>query len=187
MRIELGRLSKTLLLALAATCGLSSLESPLLSKADAALPRKLGLGAVFGEPTGFTAKYWLDSRDAADAGLAYSFDGFLLLYADYLVHFPSLVNQTFAPATARTLHPYLGVGGLFFISTRSDSKSRSLADGDDKVGFGVRIPLGIEWTPSSTQFGVFLEIVPGLGLLPSTTGFLQGGLGVRYYLDPQTY
>ncbi len=160
------------------------LLSPLIMAAQVAnaqLPRELGIGAIFGEPTGITGKWWRDSRQAVDAGLAYSFGGYMLLYGDYLFHFPNLINQSYVGAAARDLHPYLGVGGLLVISTRENRRDGTFGK-DTDVGLGVRVPLGLEWTPLQATLGIFLEIVPGLSLVPSTSGFIQGGLGIRYYL-----
>ncbi|OFZ19186.1 MAG: hypothetical protein A2X94_11205 [Bdellovibrionales bacterium GWB1_55_8] len=143
---------------------------------------KVGVGAVFGEPTGFTAKLWNDGVRAFDAGLAYSFSEFLIIYADHLWHFPGWVRGTALDRKGHRFMPYVGVGGVFVISTEGGRSDRKLfLDTGNTVGLGLRLPVGLEWLPADPPLGVFLELVPGMGLAPSVEGFFQGGLGIRYY------
>jgi hypothetical protein len=136
-----------------------------------------GVGVVFGEPTGLTAKLWQNSRGAVDLGLSWSFNSFFLIYADYLYHFPGALARSGAPA----LTPYLGIGGeLFFATDRAKTDRNYFANSSNSMGLGVRVPLGIEWLPNA-PIGVFVEVVPGMGLIPTTFGFLQAGIGIRYY------
>lgn len=136
--------------------------------------RGLGLGVIIGEPTGLTAKVWRSAKGAFDVGLAYSFDEYLMTYADYLGNFPG----AFAGSSkfSKELVPYIGVGAVLALGEKSQGTFR----GDD-VGLGVRVPFGIEWLPRDYRFGVFLELVPGMSIIPDTDGLLQGGLGIRYY------
>ena len=48
----------------------------------------LGLGLIFGEPTGLSAKMWTSERTAIDAALAWSFStpGWFHVHADFLIH-----------------------------------------------------------------------------------------------------
>lgn len=144
--------------------------------------RGVGIGAILGEPTGFTAKFWTGSREAVDAGLAFSLSDFFLLYGDYLHHF----RPDYGSASSRFLEevtPYIGIGAELFISTKSNRSDRKFftEPGASSVGFGIRIPLGAEWLPRNVPLGVFVELVPGVGILPGTFAFLQGGVGIRYY------
>jgi hypothetical protein len=142
----------------------------------------LAAGATLGSPTGLTGKLWLDRKSAVDLGLAFSFDSFFLVYADYLAHFPSGFAGRETPAFFRELTPYFGIGGVLFISTNSlRHDGRYFTAGGSSAGLGVRIPLGIEWRPVDPRLGVYVEIAPGVGVVPSTFGFLQGGLGIRFY------
>jgi hypothetical protein len=137
-------------------------------------------GVILGSPTGFTAKFWMDRQSAADFGLAFSFDSFVLVYSDYLWHLPQFDLEKGAPRFFRELTPYVGIGGVLFISTNSLKKSSRYFDSGG-VGLGVRIPIGLEWRPVAPRLGIYLEIVPGVGVLPSTFGFAQGGIGARFY------
>jgi hypothetical protein len=139
----------------------------------------LGVGIVLGEPSGLSAKYWLRSRDAVDFGLAYSFDDFFAVFSDYLFHFPGVFGRN-APAAQIT--PYLGVGAILLADTADGrTNGRFFTNDGSSVGLGLRIPLGVEWRPSYPPLGIFLELVPGLGIIPSTFGFLEAGIGGRFY------
>jgi hypothetical protein len=140
-----------------------------------------GLGIVLGEPTGLTGKFWM-GKQAVDAGLSYSFNDFFLLYSDYLFHFPEIFRSA-SEKWAKQFEPYVGIGGILFISTTSDPRDHTYfrEPGSSSVGFGIRIPIGLEWMPMPPPIGVFAEIVPGVGVVPSTFGFVQGGIGIRYY------
>lgn len=139
-------------------------------------------GLVLGEPTGFTAKHGLSSRSAVDAGLAFSFDRFFLVYSDYLWHFPGGFATRSSEPFVQQLTPYVGAGGVLLFSTDSGrNDGKFFTSGGSSVGFGIRVPLGIEWKPGSPPLGVFAEMVPGIGVVPSTFGFLEGGIGARWY------
>lgn len=143
-----------------------------LTDAGAAVSRNKGIGLIFGEPTGLSAKFWTQPDRAIDAGLAFSFDRFVLIYSDFLFHFKSYQG----------IRPYAGIGGGFLIA--SGKKDNKYFDQDDgSIGLGIRIPLGAEWFIPEAPFGIFLEIVPGVGIIPSTYGFFQGGIGARFYFE----
>ena len=148
------------------------------STAPISSPGRFGLGAVFGEPTGLVGKYWLSRAKALDAGLAYSFGSFILMYGDYLQHFPGAIHGK--EEFLRELVPYVGIGATVFIAGSGRSKD-TYFDRGSSFGFGARIPLGLEWQSSHAPIGVFLEVAPGIGLAPSVFAFVQGGLGARFY------
>lgn len=139
-----------------------------------------GVGVILGEPTGFTGKFWLSSDRAVDAGLAFSLSDFVLLYGDYLFHFPGAFGRS--NAFLHQLTPYVGLGAELFVSENTaNTNGKYFTANNSSVDFGVRIPLGIEWKIPRSPVGVFVELVPGLGLLPGTFGFFQGGIGARFY------
>jgi hypothetical protein len=140
-----------------------------------------GAGLILGEPTGLTVKYWLGSPGAIDGGLAYSFNSFFLIYSDYLYHFKGAFGASSEFATELT--PYVGGGAVLFVQTTNQGhQDRSFFRSDQgSVGLALRIPVGIEWTPGRAPFGVFVEIAPGIGIVPATFGLLQGGIGARFY------
>lgn len=137
--------------------------------------QNFGAGVIFGEPTGLTGKYWLDRENAVDMGLAYSFGDYFILYSDYLKHFKNPIQQD--ELFFKQLDAYLGVGGVL----RFDTRSKNSNDDRDSASIGLRIPFGLEWRPLRPPIGVHLELTPGIRLIPSIEGFVQGGLGIRYY------
>lgn len=124
-----------------------------------------GLGVIFGEPTGISAKFWTDQKSAFDLGVAWSFNGagFLHVHADYLVHFPDVIKSEIR------LPLYVGIGARIRFN--------------DPVRVGVRVPVGIAWWVSDVPLDVFLEVVPILDLTPSTDFNMNGGVGVRYFFE----
>jgi hypothetical protein len=127
----------------------------------------LGLGIMFGEPTGISFKGWISERSAIDGGLGWSFvnDGSVHIHADYLYHFYNVFNTPRLPL-------YLGVGGRIKLKNNEHNTDMRL---------GVRIPFGISYQFNEVPVDIFLEIAPVLDLNPSTKGSVNGAIGVRYY------
>lgn len=165
-------------------CRLGAALALSLSLSTASLantPGPFGLGIVIGEPTGLSAKLWLDQKHALDFGLSFSFDDYLLIFSDYLFHFPGTFGSSSRFVTELT--PYVGIGGvLAFANDRRLDRDRHFFGRErDTLGLGVRVPVGIEWVPAKVPLGVFIELVPGIALAPATDAFFEGGIGVRYY------
>ena len=142
-----------------------------------------GLGIVLGDPTAITGKYNLDERSAIDMGLAFDFSRWNLIYGDYHFMFPGAFRGN--NAFVNQLSPYVGVGGILVMSNQDTVETRKQryfnSTTDSRVALGIRIPLGIEWRTPSIPLGVFLELVPGIIVIPNTTSFTNAGLGVRYF------
>ena len=136
----------------------------LLATGSSAQDHGFGLGVIVGEPTGISAKEWISSRTAVDAGVAWSFrkKGFFHLHADYLIHFPDAIRSS------ERLTLYAGIGGRLGLG-RSDGI------------VGVRIVGGIAWWPKDTPLDIFLEIAPILDLAPATEMTANGGIGIRFF------
>jgi hypothetical protein len=139
-----------------------------------------GLGLILGEPTGISGKYWIRNDRAIDGEISFSFNSFFIIQSDYLFHFHGLFGTR--ESFTQHLEPYIGIGGSLFFSTTSNRTNPTyFTNNGGSVGFGVRIPFGAEWMIPSAPFGIFLELAPGIGLIPGTFGFLQGGIGARFY------
>ncbi len=146
-------MKKTIIIALLAVFTLS------ISAQDSGI----GAGLIIGEPTGFSAKYWLSSNDALDAGVAWSMtNNWFHVHADYLRHFFDVI-----PVESGKLPLYAGIGAR-------------IGFGNDIV-FGVRIPLGINYLFAEYPIDIFLEVVPGILITPDTKFDMGGGIGVRYW------
>lgn len=144
--------------------------------------RTLGLGVVLGEPTAFSGKVWMNNDRAIDFGLGYSYGNYVIVFADYLFQWPGAFRLKSGEKFFEELVPYVGVGLVMALATSNPAAGRAyFGSRTETIGLGVRIPLGIEWLPSSAPLGVFLELAPGLGFVPLTYVFFQGGIGVRYY------
>lgn len=129
-----------------------------------------GLGIIIGEPTGISAKQWIDSRTAIDGAIAWSFEkkNALHLHGDLLYHSftPPRINRgKFAW--------YYGIGG------------RIKFEDDSKVG--VRVPLGMDYLLGTAPLDFFLELVPILDLAPSTDFSLNAAIGIRYFFGQKAY
>ncbi len=123
-----------------------------------------GLGVIFGEPTGLSAKVWTSEKTAVDAAVAWSFvgTGWLHMHADFLIHNFELID-----VSQGSLPVYFGVGAYVGLS----------AD----FNLGARVPFGIAYHFDGAPVEVFAEVVPGLKLLPEINFYIGGGIGVRYY------
>lgn len=151
----------------------------LLSNMSFADARRFGLGFVLGDPTAITAKYWLKADGAVDFGLSFG-TGYFLLYVDYNYHFLRSIGSR--SQFERELSPYVGVGGIFVSPTSDTAGKKYFTDHNSRsAGMGIRIPVGLEWLPTSAPIGIFLEIAPGIGIFPNTFGFFNFGIGGRYY------
>jgi len=123
-----------------------------------------GIGLVFGEPTGISAKLWNGNTTAFQGAIAWSFgkNDALRLQADYLWHFPGL------EIAMGKLPYYLGIG-----------TSVTLAD---ELVLTARIPIGVDYQFFDLPLDIFVEVVPGLNLIPDVDLNIDAGLGVRYFL-----
>jgi hypothetical protein len=127
-----------------------------------------GLGLILGEPTGFSLKVAFSRDSAVQAHIGYGVGrrGKLLLAVDYLFHFTTAIGPV---GRAGRLSPYVGIGGHL-----------GVRENDDAI-LGLRIPIGLSFMISAAPLEVFAEVAPGMGVLPSTTVLVDGGLGLRFY------
>lgn len=134
------------------------------AQADTGNGGNVGIGVMFGEPTGLSVKMWTGSRSALNIGAAWSLAGrneAIHLHADYLFH------NWFGDVNRGQLGFYYGIG------------ARAIFAGDPT--FGVRIPLGLNYVFENIPFDLFVEAVPILDLSPETKLAGNGAFGIRYY------
>jgi hypothetical protein len=130
-------------------------------------PGKLGVGLTVGEPTGLTAKYWLNDTLALDGAAGWSFHPHADFYlqSDVLWHDFNLI-----PVPQGRLPVYFGVGGLVrFRDSQHDNE------------VGVRAPVGLSYMFDSLPVDVFAEVAPATDIAPSVRFELTGGVGIRYW------
>ncbi len=127
--------------------------------------RRFEAGAIFGEPTGASLKFWLNDKVAVDgaAGWAFRDDSDFYLHSDVLWHAFDVI-----PVSKGALPLYFGVGVL--------AKFR---DNDDDI-YGIRFPVGVNYLFENAPVSLFLEVAPVLDVAPSTRGDITAGVGVRY-------
>ncbi len=132
-----------------------------------------GLGVMLGEINGLSAKYWLNKKNALQFGLSFDLrdDGFNFL-VDYLWHWDVIRLRT----SAFELPLYVGIGGKL-----TEWGHRRWRDRDGSVALGIRVPLGISMNLREAPLDFFLEVVPGVRLIPSTDGDIDAALGARFY------
>jgi len=125
----------------------------------------LGVGFMIGQPVGVTAKKWVSSGQAIDAGAGWSIgrNPHFVLHSDYLWHKENaLYFQDDTP-----LDLYFGVGGRLNF--------------DDEIELGVRVPLGVAYFFSDRGAEAFLELAPVMNLVPDTSMDLNALVGLRIY------
>jgi hypothetical protein len=125
-----------------------------------------GAGAIFGEPTGVSLKYWIDRRSAVDAIVGSSFEGESNLYlqSQYLYHWFDIID----PGRDRVAL-YAGGGVRYqWIDNRSDR-------------FGIRAVGGIAYLLDNVPVDIFLELGPVFDLTPDRKVRFGGGIGARYW------
>ena len=128
---------------------------------------KLGLGLIVGEPTGLSAKYWLNDTLALDGAVGWSTRDHtdLYLHSDVLWH-----NFNLIPVPRGSLPVYFGVGGL--VRFRDDNRDNDV---------GIRAPVGVSYMFDNAPVDVFAEIAPAIDVAPSVRGEITGGVGIRYW------
>jgi hypothetical protein len=150
------------LIRLGALLVLSAVAVAAVAVAAHASARELGVGVVAGDPTGGTAKLWLDDRVAVDAGVGFS-DG-AAFWGDALWHDYSLLPQ---PSEGK-LGLYLGAGPR--VETGHDGE------------FGIRTIGGLSWRLSKSPLELFAEAGPVFRMTQGGGVDADGGVGVRLYL-----
>lgn len=123
-----------------------------------------GVGVILGNPTGISAKMWLNNVNSIDAALGYS------IGKHNRMHFHStyLWQDNNSLASNVMLKPHFGIG---FMMRAKD---------EETTVFGVRGAVGINWYPTGVKLEVFAEVAPILKLAPATDFDLNGGVGVRF-------
>lgn len=139
------------------------------ASAQSARSKDIGLGLIFGAPTGLSGKVWLDRTHAVDFAIG-SFGYYvgrqysgLNVHADFLWHYFGVFGDRGSVA-ATHLPLYLGIGGVF--------NSPAVA--------GVRGVLGISYI-FDQPFDLFFEVAPTLVIAPDTGMGTDAGLGGRFY------
>jgi hypothetical protein len=132
--------------------------------------RTFGLGVVLGDPTGITAKGWLDKTHSIDGALAWdlSDNSNFVLQSTYLWQSSAIFHIEKQPFDL-----YYGIGGRLH--------GHSGRDHDTGVGLGPRGPLGLRCYFAKVGIETFTELSFTLELIPRTVGYVDFGIGARYF------
>ncbi len=128
---------------------------------------KLGLGVMFGNPTGLNGKYWLNDDHAVDGAFGLSIGEHTegSLHGDYLLHKKGVL-------VFNEVHPldlYYGVGGRMEFA--------------DTIQLGLRVPVGIAHMFDNQRADLFGEIAPILDFVGTNGLEISLGVGARYYFN----
>lgn len=140
----------------------------VLNVSNKAQDKGFGVGVIIGQPTGFSAKNWINSVNAIDFGLGFSFakdDNRVHIHSDYLWHNYSLIQSTERFAL------YYGPGLKLRTGKSNDAE------------LGVRGVLGLEWLSQRIPLDVFIEVAPVFNFVPGTGFKMDAGFGARYYFQ----
>ncbi len=119
-----------------------------------------GIGIVLGEPTGLSYK-----TGNLAVGLGWSFastNSRIDATADWWLINDHLIEM---------IDWYLGAGIKLGLN---------LNNNNDIFNIGLRVPVGVQWWPVD-QLELFLEIAPGILLIPATKPDIGAGLGLRFH------
>ncbi len=155
--------AKSLSAKLAAAVLLLLLGMPSCIRANQAAG-DFGLGIVAGQPSGVSGKLWLGPANALDFILGFSIlgDDHISMNVDYVWHEWNLI-----PVRRGRMPLYYGMGLWTNIS--------------NNPYVGGRGVVGLEYLFPSAPLDVFLEIGPGIAILPNTSVAISAGLGMRYF------
>jgi hypothetical protein len=134
---------------------------------SAAVPRNndVGLGIVLGNPSGVLGQFFMTRKALLDVTLAWSLnsDAALMAAVDYQIY------NNIADAPAEWSWYYGGGGYVAF------------PENEDGI-LGVRVPLGIAYSFPRSIVDLWVEIDPGLQLIPDTEAEIMGGVGVTFWI-----
>lgn len=131
----------------------------------------LGIGAIIGTTTGFTAKYIQDRQTAYDGDIGWGDMDNYRIIADRLwpkAHFFKVNNQW--------VGSYWGLGGR--IRDRGNNHAASSQNG---IELGPRVMGGLNYVIPHSRVEVFGELGLVMDVIPATDADLEIGLGGRYY------
>jgi hypothetical protein len=141
-------------------------------------PVGVGVGLVLGLPTGFSGAWHREGSPIFfDGAIAWSVDrgnSAFLTQASVLFTLSELTTADWSDI----LFPiYLGVGPRLSIGSAISNQSRS-------AYLGVRVPVGMAIYHRNLPLEGFLELAPGIHVIPDTLFFFDIGIGARFYFGP---
>jgi hypothetical protein len=159
-------MKRTLVVLIVIAIACASAGAAPKQQVNAIRPGLFELGLYLGEPTGLSAKYWINRQNAIEGIAAWAFSkGFLVVSADYLLNFPDVVK-----IEGETFPLYVGAGAIMRVDMGAGGG----------ISVGARFPVGALYVFRGVPLEISLELVPGLYLFPDTQFLAMGGIGIRY-------
>ncbi len=143
----------------------------LFTGLSSATDSNFGLGIILGAPTGISARIATGPANSVNAILGYAVGGpgvccrdggHIFMGADYVWY-----NYNLIPVAKGRLPLYFGPG----INATFSNDSR----------LGIRGVVGLEYQFASAPVDLFLELGPGINVMPNTDGYVTGGFGGRFF------
>jgi hypothetical protein len=136
--------------------------------------RVIGLGAQLFGTTGVAAKLFLTPSSGFQLAFGFGGHGSVSLALDYVVA-PATVSSSLG-----SVQPYIGGGlGLGFLGTNAFffvGPSAAIP-----VQADAHVTCGISYVPQGLPVDVFLEIQPGIAVIPGVGLLMPVNAGARYY------
>lgn len=138
--------------------------------------KRLGLGLHLGWPVGLAGKYTLTTGQAVQFGIGVGGHSWLGANVDYI-----FTPVSIPVSDVGSLGFYLG-GGLF----GGFGVAPGLKLGDSffsglPVVLGAEVPIGVVWNFQQLPVDIFLEVAPGLAILPGPNFSGRGAVGFRFF------
>ncbi|MBN2572286.1 MAG: hypothetical protein JXA68_09170 [Ignavibacteriales bacterium] len=126
----------------------------------------VGIGAIFGEPTGLSGKIWINTNNAIDFATGLNFINEEQVkysaHLDYLFHIKNIFSS-------ENFIIHLGIGGR----VKAHKTIRSI--------WGIRGIVGLDFLPSELPLDIFIEFASIMNVVPEFYSNFETGIGVRYY------
>lgn len=130
-----------------------------------------GYGLMIGNPSGFSAKMWIDERIAVDGAVGVA-RGEFDLHTTLLIHKFHWTTEAMSGPLREAdqqgeLPLYFGVGPRLLF--------------EDEKEFGLRFPVGLSYLPKTTPWEFFVELAPVLRITEEVGFNGDFAIGARYY------
>jgi hypothetical protein len=137
-------------------------------------PEGVGVGVILGLPTGLSVSWRRDTPLWFDGAVAWSFET-----ETFALHVDGLLDVATPTAYGNPdwrFPIYVGAG------LRIRAGEGAVDEGLNRAIVGVRIPVGMVFQHVGFPVEGFVELVPGVGIVPNTVGIFDIGVGFRIYL-----
>jgi hypothetical protein len=135
-----------------------------------------GFGFILGEPTGLSWKYKISRANALDGAIGFSPGDRFRIHVDYLWFAYPFHDPAFS------LHygigAAIGFGNTWWVDR---GHGNGYWAGTRELGFGLRVPVGINYGIPRSPVELFFELAPIFIFSPDMGVGIDVGIGVRFY------